>query len=104
MRNGCISPEGDNGSFVGSREVIYTPCPVITILVASQPRTRVAMGPEAATASVCLVVMKETVAFPLLRPGPSGFTKKGNDASGFTIVGSDAPQGEAAYGRSLGSA
>ena len=43
------------------------------MLVAPQPRTRVAMGPEVVRTSVCLTMAKEAVALHRLRPGPSGF-------------------------------
>ena len=61
------------------------------ILVAPQPRTRVAMGPEAVRASACLIMAKEVVALHRLRPGPSGFA----------ILGIADPKARLAHGRSL---
>ena len=76
--NVYFSPAGDNGSFAiytffGQMRGPLRPPSLFTMLVAPQPATRVAMGPEAVRVFVCLIMAKEAVALHRLRPGPSGF-------------------------------
>ena len=53
--NVCISPAGDRHAILTFFSLAtarsFTPLPIVAVLVAPQPRIRVAMGPEAGRAS-----------------------------------------------------